>query len=138
MRSELNSFTIPKSTNPVKGKALVAKSDHRPSKQVAPQDDALITRAVKSPTDATIMVTCPTCGAEAVAEKCRPDFHKLSGQSSSRRYLRFKVDGTRRTLDKLLQAEKDLKEKFVQVRPAIDGHKHSNIQTSKHLNICES
>ncbi len=109
--TELNSFTIPKSTNPVKGKSLVAKSELRPSNQGAPQDNVLTIRTVEGPTGAnghTIMVTWPLCGSEAVGERCRPDVHKLSGQSSSRRYLRFWVDGARRTMDKLLQAEKDL------------------------------
>jgi hypothetical protein len=50
MGNELNSFTIPKYTIPVKGKALVAKSDLRPSNQAAPQENALIIRVVEGPT----------------------------------------------------------------------------------------
>jgi hypothetical protein len=113
MGNKLGSTDTLKSKSPVEGTAMVTKSDARPSNQAAPQDqEALTIKAIESKTGSVVMVTCPTCGAEAVAESSRPDIHKLSGRAASRRYLRFKIDGANLTLVKLHQAEIDLKEKF--------------------------
>jgi hypothetical protein len=127
MESELNSLDTFKSTsNPIKGKSLVTKAAPSPSNQRDSQDKFLQFRTVPGPSDANglvTMVTCPLCGSEAVAEKCRLDIHKLSGQTSARKYLRFRVKGARKTLDKLLQAEVDLEEKFVQAEADKKQHK---------------
>jgi hypothetical protein len=113
MGTELGGTDTIKSKSPVEGTAMVTESDSRPSNQVAPQDqEALTIRAAESEIGTVIMVTCPTCGAEAIAESTRPDIHKLSGRASSRRYLRFKIDRANQTLAKLHQAELDLEEKF--------------------------
>jgi hypothetical protein len=113
MGSELGNTDTTKSKVPVERTVTVRKSDSRPSNQAALQDqEALTIRAVESKTGSIIMVTCPTCRAEAVGESSRPDIQKLSGQATSRRYLRFKTDGANRTLAKLHQAELDLEEKF--------------------------
>ena len=113
MGNKLGSTSTIKSTGPVEGTSMVTES--RPSNQEAPQDqEVLKIRAVKSKVGTEIMVTCPTCGAEAVAEAAKPDIQKLSGRASSRRYLRYKIDGANRTLAKLRQEELDLDEKFAQ------------------------
>jgi hypothetical protein len=113
MGTELGSTDTIKSKGPVKVTSMVTES--RPSNHAAPQDqEALTIRAVKNKIGSVIMVTCPTCGTEAVAESARPDIQKLSGRYSSRRYLRYKRDGANRTLAKLRQAELDLEEKFAQ------------------------
>jgi hypothetical protein len=96
---ELGSLDTNKSKSPAEGTAMVKKSNSRPSNQAAPQDqDAPTIRAIKSKNGSVVMITCLTCGAEAVAETCRPDIHKLSSRSASRRYLSFKMDGANRTL----------------------------------------
>jgi hypothetical protein len=59
-------------------------------------------------------VACPTCGSEVIAEKIRLDVHKLSGQNSAWKHLNFRIEGSRKTTEKLLQAWTDLGEKFVQ------------------------
>jgi hypothetical protein len=99
------------STGPVEGTSKV--TEPRPSNPDAPQDpQALKIRVDESKVGAITFVTCPTCGAESVAEAVKPDISKLSGRTSSRRYLRYKIEGANRTLTKLRQAEVELEEKF--------------------------
>ena len=113
MVNKLGNLNTNNSTGPVEGTSTV--TEPRPSNQNAPQDQqTLKTRVDESKVGTVTYVTCPTCGAETVAEAAKPDIQKLSGRTSSRRYLRYKIDGANRTLAKLRQAEVDLEEKFAQ------------------------
>jgi hypothetical protein len=113
MGTELGSTDTNKSNSPVEGTSRVTES--RPSNPDAPQDpEALKIRAVKGKTGTEVLITCPTCGAETVAEAPGPDIQKLCGRTSSRWYIKYKIDRANRTLVKLCQAAEDLEEKFAQ------------------------
>jgi hypothetical protein len=110
-QSSLNTLKTVLTPNPTKGKSLVTKAIPSLSNQEGSQEEVTLqTRTTPGPSEATgssVWVACPTCGIEVIVEKIRLDIHKLSGPNSARKYLNFRINGSRKTLEKLLQAQTD-------------------------------
>ena len=111
--NELNSADTSNSRSPVAGPSKV--TEHKPSNQDAPQDpEALKIRVDETKVGSFTHVTCPTCGTETVAEMPKPDITRLSGRTSARRYLRYRMEKANTVLAKLHDAERELEARFDQ------------------------
>ncbi len=81
--------------------------------QDVPQDpETLQIRVEETKVGPLTHVRCPTCGTETVAELPKPDITKLSGRTSARRYLKYRIQKANIVLANLHDAEGELEERF--------------------------
>ena len=108
---ELNSADLSNSPGPVAGTSK--RSEHKPSDQDVPQDpEALQTRVEETKIGPMTYVRCPTCGTETVAELPKPDITKLSGRTSAKRYLEYRIQKANIVLANLHDSVGELEERF--------------------------